>query len=232
MSAEKQNRPLHGWLPTVILQFLSFFALTFVLYEMTVGLGEQDLPASRAWVVVAGMVGLLLLPIIDRLIGIKVTPGSLEATLVTVKAQALDEVKEIGDQTAAETARAQILSAKSPDQVRAALAAAVESNVSNVAERVKEAIRQKRKIYVRYKPDPAAPVEVHHVAPLDIKPGKTPATRANDYLWVYSDDAESILSLRLGRVLSVELSEETFDPAALMAGWRNKQPTWNISRSW
>lgn len=220
------------WLPTVVLKFLVFAAFAFVLYEATVGLGEQDLAANRAWVVVAGLVGLLLLLAVDRLTGLKVSPVGMEATLAEVKAQALGEVSEIEDQEAAKAARTQILQAESSGEVQAAMAVAVELNVSRVVERVKEAIAQKRKLYVRYKPDFAAKAEAYQIAPLDIRPGKTPATQANDYLWVYSYDHESILSLRLGRVLGAELSEETFDPAVLMADWKSKEPTWNVAREW
>jgi predicted DNA-binding transcriptional regulator YafY len=230
--SDQKEQPLHVWLPAVVLKFLVFLAFAFVLFETTVGLGEQDLTSSRAWVVVAGMMGLLLLLAVDRLTTLRVSPGGVEATLSQVKAQALGEINEIEDQKAAEAARAQILQAESPDQVQAAMAIAVELNVNRVMERVKQAIRQKRKVYMRYRPDPQGPVETYQVACLDVKPGKTPATRANDYLWVYSYEHESVISLRLGRVLGVELSEETFDPAELMADWKQKEPEWNVPRDW
>jgi hypothetical protein len=230
--SDQREQPLHVWLPGVVLKFLVFLAFAFVLFEATVGLGEQDLSSSRAWVIVAGMMGLLLLLAVDRLIGLRVTTGGLEATLAQVKAQALGEMNEIEDREAAEAARAQILQAESPAQVEAARAMAVELNVNRVMERVKEAIGRKRKCYVRYKPDPEAPVEAYLVAPFDVQPGKTPATHANDYLWVYSYEHESVISLRLGRVLGVELSEETFAPAELMADWKKKEPEWNVPRDW
>jgi predicted DNA-binding transcriptional regulator YafY len=221
-----------GWLPAVALKFLVFLAFAFVLFEATVGLGEQDLSSNRVWVIIAGMMGLLLLLGIDRLTALRVSPGGLEATLAQAQARALEEVGDLEDQEVAETARAQILQAESPAQVQAAMAVATELNVNRVLERVKEAIAQKRKVYVRYRPDPQGPVETYQVACLDVKPGKTPATRANDYLWAYSYEHESVISLRLGRVLGVELSEETFDPAELMAEWKQKEPEWNVPRDW
>jgi len=218
--------------PTVLLKFLVFLVFAFVLFEATVGLGEQDLSTNRVWVIVAGMMGLLLLLAIDRLTEIRVSPKGMEATLAQAQAQAMEEIGALEDREVAEAARAQILQAENPDQVKGALATAMELNVTRVVERVKEAIRQKRKLYVRYRPDPQAPMDAYQVAPLDIKPGKTPATRANDYLWVHSYDHGSTLSLRLERVLGVELSEETFDPAELMAGWEDKEPEWNVPRDW
>ena len=235
MSNKKSNQteqPPHVWLPTVVLKFLVFLAFAFVLFEATVGLGEQDLSSNRVWVVIAGMMGLLLLVAIDRLTALRVSPTGLEATLAQAQAQALEEVGALEDQEVAETARAQILQAESPDQVQAAMAMAVELNVNRVMERVKQAIHQRRKVYVRYRPDPQGPVEIYQVACLDIKPGKTPATRANDYLWVYSYEHESVISLRLGRVMGVELSEETFEPAELMADWKRREPEWNVPRDW
>jgi predicted DNA-binding transcriptional regulator YafY len=235
MSNERSNpakQPLHVWLTAAMLKFLVFLAFAFVLFAATVGMGERDLSSNRVWIIIAGMAGLLLLLAIDRLTALRVSPGGLEATLAQAQVQALDEVSELEDREVAETARAQILQAESPDQVQAAMAIAVELNVNRVMERVKQAIHQKRKVYVRYRPDPQGPVETYQVAPLDVKPGKTPATRANDYLWVYSYEHESVISLRLGRVMGVELSEETFDPVELMADWKQKEPQWNVPREW
>ena len=230
--SDQKGQPLHVWLPTFVLKFLVFLAFVFVLFEATVGLGERDLSSNRVWVIIAGMMGLLLLLAVDRLTTLRVSPTGVEATLAQVKAQALGEVSDIENREAAEAARAQILQAESPAQVEAARAMAVELNVNRVMERVKQAIAQKRKVYVRYRPDPQGPVETYQVACLDVKPGKTPATRANDYLWVYSYKHESVISLRLGRVLGVELSEETFDPAEVMADWKKREPEWNLPREW
>jgi hypothetical protein len=235
MSNQRSNRakqPLHVWLTTAMLKFLVFLAFAFVLFAATVGLGERDLSSNRVWVIIAGMAGLLLLLAIDRLTGLRVSPTGVEATLAQAQAYALEEVGELEDQDVVDAARAQILQAESPAQVEAARAMAVELNVNRVMERVKQAIHQKRKVYARYRPDPQVPVETYQVAPLDVKPGKTPATRANDYLWVYSYEHESVISLRLGRVLGVELSEETFDPTELMADWKKKEPQWNVPREW
>ncbi len=230
--SDQKEQPLRVWLPTVALKFLVFLTLAFVLFEATVGLGEQDLSGNRVWVVIAGMAGLLLLLAVDRLTALRVSPTGVEATLAQAQAHALEEVSALEDREVAEAARAQILQAESPDQVQAAMAVAVELNVNRVVERVKEAIRGKRKCYVRYRPDLEEPMETYLVAPLDVKPGKTPATKANDYLWAYSYEHESVVSLRLGRVMGVELSEETFDPVELMADWRNKEPEWNVAREW
>jgi hypothetical protein len=230
--SERKEQPLHVWLPTVVLKFLVFLAFAFVLFGAMLGLGEQGLSGNRVWVIIAGMMGLLLLLGVDRLTELRVSPTGVEATLAQAQAQALEEVGELEDQEVADAARAQILQAESPAQVQAAMAMATELNVNRVMERVKQAIRQKCKLYVRYRPDPQGPVEAYLAAPLDVKPGKTPATRANDYLWVYSYEHESVISLRLGRVLGVELSEEMFDPAELMVEWKQKEPGWNVPRDW
>jgi len=231
-SSGPKKQPLHLWLPTVLLKFLVFLAFAFVLYEATVGLGEKDLSGSRTWVIIAGLFGLLLLLAVDRLTELRVSPKGVQATLTQAQAQALQEIGAMEDPEVAEAAQAQILQAESPDQVQQALATALELNVIRVVARAEEAIRHKRKLYVRYRSDPRAPVEALHVAPLDIKPGKTSATRLNDYLWVHSYQLGSTLSLRLERVLSVELSEEIFDPAELMADWQVKEPEWNVPREW
>ena len=235
MSEERlgsQEKPFRDWLPTLVLKFLVFAVFAFVLYEATVGLGEKELGADRAWVVVAGMFGLLLLLAVDRLQELRIGPRGVEAKLTQVQAEALQEIGAMADQEVAQAAQAQILQAQSADQVQKALSTATELNVTRVVERAREAINLKRKLYVRYRPDPKAPLEAYQVAPLDVKPGKTAATRANDYLWVHSYEHGHVLMLRLERVLGVELSEETFDPAEIMADWKGKSPEWNVPREW
>lgn len=232
MSNDRRNQPLRIWLTQAVLTFLVFLALMFVVYQTTVGMGERDLGQRSMWALIVAMALLILLPVVDRIQTISISPAGFEATLGEVKAQALEEIGALGDQEVAEAAREQVRQAESTGEVRAAMALAVELNVNRVVERVEEAIRQKRKCYVRYRSDLDEPIETYHVAPLDIKPGKTPATKANDYLWLHSYEHEDTISLRLGRVLGVELSEETFDPQELMDDWRSKEPAWNVPRDW
>ena len=229
---EKGKPSPHVWVPRVVLTFLVFLTLAFVAYEVTVGLGGQDLSSNRLWALIVTLTLLLLLPVVDRLLELRISPGGVEAKLSEAKAHALETVDALEDREIAQAARAQILQAKDPVQVQAAMEMAMELNVVRVVERLKEAIRQKRKCYVRYRPEPSGAIETYLVAPLDIKPGKTPATRSNDYLWAHSYEHGRVISLRLGRVVGVELSEETFDPAEVMADWRQKQPEWNVPRSW
>jgi predicted DNA-binding transcriptional regulator YafY len=235
MSNESPNgnkKPLREWLPKVLLTFLVFAALFFVVYQVTGGM-SGDLGNNSVWVLIVAMALLVLLPVVDRIQTISISPTGFEAKLSETKAQALEKVGAlVEDPQAAETARAQILQAKSPGQVHAAVEQAVRLNVTQTVEAVKDAIQRKRKCYVRYRPVPEEPVQSYYVAPLDIKPGKSAATKANDYLWAYSYEHESILSLRLDRVVGVELSEETFDPAEATAGWKGKQPEWNVKRDW
>ena len=84
---------------------------------------------------------------------------------------------------------------------------------------------------MRYRSEPDASMETYKVAPFDVKSGNNPATQSSGYLWSHSYDHESTVSLRLGRVLGLSLSDATFSPDELMAGWR-KQPTWNVPRDW
>jgi len=225
-------RSLRTWLPPLILKFLVFLVFAFVLFEATVGLGADDLPGNRVWVIVAGLAGLLLLLAIDRLTELRVSPGGLEAKLREKKAQALEEVGTLDSPEVAEVARRRILEADSPDQVEAATAMAIDLNVQRVVERVKKGIRERRKSYVRYRPRPEAPLRTYYVAPLDISPGETPGRSAKDYLWAHSYEHNRTVSLRLDRVRGVELSDERFDPEGLMAGWEEPETEWNVARDW
>jgi predicted DNA-binding transcriptional regulator YafY len=229
--ANDQKQPLQEWLPPVILKVLVFGAFAFVLYEALEGLGDQDLSVNRLWAVIGGMVGLLLLLAIDRLTGLKVSTEGVEATLTEAKVKALEEISDIENQEAAEAARSEILKAQSTGQVEAAKAVAVELNATRIIERATEAIRNRRKCYVRYRPGPDAAEDIYLVAPLDVKRGATPNTRTKDYLWVHSYETGGTRSLRLDRVLRVDITDETFDPAELKAEWK-KKPEWNVTREW
>jgi predicted DNA-binding transcriptional regulator YafY len=232
MSNDKQRQPLRVWLPKVVLTFLVFLVLTFVVYQTTTGMGGRDLGNHNMWALIVAMALLVLLPVVDRVQSLSVTPSGFEATLTETKAQALEAIDALEDQEAAQAARKRILEAQSAGEVQAAKAMAVDLNVDRVVERLKDAIRQRRKCYVRYRSRPEASIETYHVVPLDIKPGETPATKDKDYLWIHSYEHDRTISLRLDRVLGVELSEGTFDPQALMADWKDPSPEWNVAREW
>jgi predicted DNA-binding transcriptional regulator YafY len=221
---------LSARLPTMLLKLFVFAALAFVLYEATVVHGSPALSASWTWVIIADMGCMLLLLAVDRLTELQVTPRGLEARLTEVQSQALEEVSAMEDPQVAQAARRQILQAKSAEQVKDAVAMAIELNVIQVVDRVQEAIRQKRRVIVRYRPDAEGTIQTYEVAPLDIKPGETGTTRTNDYLWVYSFEHGHILSLRLERVLSAEISEEAFAPDEILADWQERE--WNVPREW
>lgn len=226
----RERQPLHVWLPKTLLTFLVFLALVFVIYRMTGGMAG-DLGDKSLWALLVAMVLLVLLPVVDRIQTITISPTGFEAKLAQIQAEAIKEVGAmVEDPEVAEAAQQQILQAASPEQVQAAVAEAVRLNVTRTVDTLQDAIRRKRKCYVRYRPMPDEPVQSYYVAPLDIKPGKTAATRTNDYLWAYSYEHESLLSLRLDRVVGVELSEEGFDPAEVLAP--GKQPVWNVPREW
>lgn len=227
-SKSEQWKPWIGW----ALKFLVFLAFAFVIYEATIGLGAADISNARMWVTIAAMAGLLLLLAIDRLSELSVGPSGMKATLNEAKAQALQEVGGLESREAGAQARSAILQAKSADQVREAVKSAIELNVTRIVERLEEAIRNKRKAYVRYRPDPQATEEIYLVAPLDIKAGRTPATQINDYLWAYSYKLGHVISPRLGQVLGVDLSAESFDPADIMKDWKPGDKNWNVPREW
>ena len=224
------KKPLHAWLPKVILTFLVFGALFFVVYQVTGGM-SSDLGNNSVWVLIVAMALLVLLPVVDRIQTLSLSPTGFEATMTEAQAKAIKEVGAmVEDPKAAEVAQAQILQATNPEQVKAAVDQAVELNVTRTVDVITEAIQNKHKCYVRYRPVPDEPVQSYHVAPLDIKKGKSAATKANDYLWAYSYEHESVVSLRLDRVIGVETSEETFDPAEVTTP--GKEQEWNVPRKW
>jgi hypothetical protein len=231
-SSPREKSRVETWLPPLVLKFLVFLVFACVVAGAMVGVLQGDLPANRLWLVLGGMVALLLLLAVDRLTSLRVGPEGVEADLAQVQDQALARVQTLEDPRVAEAARAQILQAKTPAEVHGAVGMAMELNVSRVVDRVKAAIRSKHKLYVHYQAEPGAEPGIELVAPLDIKPGKTARTRAQDYLWIHSYEDDNTHSLRLDRVVGADVSDDTFDPAAIMAGWKEKAPVWNVERDW
>jgi|GEM_PF-1993730 len=230
--ADRTEEPRHIWMFSASLKFLVFVVFAFVIFE-ALRQGERTLETTRLWAVIAGMVGLVLLLTIDRLRELRVSPtGGFEATLTEAKASALEEIEGLDHPVAKETAATQILQAKSTEQVEAVRAMAIKLNIGQVMERVKEAIRLKRKIFIRYRPETQEGERTYSASPLDIKPGTSQATKAHDYLWLHLDERDDPISLRMDRVLGVELSEETFDPADIMKSSKDKLPEWNVPRDW
>ena len=232
MSNQDRNgdrNPIEAWLLPLLLKFAVFLVFSCVIAGAMVGVLQRDLTTNRLWLIIGGMVAMLLLLVIDRLVSLKVGPSGMEAKLTQAQAKALDEVAAMEDQEVAKATKERILQAKNPAEVEGAMAEAMSLNVTRVVERVEQAIRDKRRLYVRYLPIPWLSMRAYQEAPLDISPGKTPKTEMHDYLWVYSFEHGRILSLRLERVLGVELSEEAFDPAEVTAQWKE---AWKVEREW
>ena len=221
--------PRRDW-PAVLLKFLVFAAYAFVLATILLGLGGGDLTSQQAWVVVAGLFGLLLLLAVDRLQALSIRPTGVEARLSEAKAQALETVTEIEDPQVRQEALEQIARAQNVQEVQSAAEQAVELNIDRNQRLIREAIQDRRVVRVTYKASPDQAAESLLCAPLDISPGRTEKTHGFDYFWAYSLERERPLSFRLDRVLGVDLTEETFIPAQVTRDF--KRQDWNIPRAW
>ncbi len=102
------------------------------------------------------------------------------------------------------------------------------------AARVKQfhqAIQQKHKVSVRYRSPKG--MRKYTLVPLDVKAGQSDQARKNKYMWGYSENARTPISLRLDRVLAVkQLDEASFDPADLAKVWAGKKVDWTLPREW
>jgi hypothetical protein len=97
--------------------------------------------------------------------------------------------------------------------------------------RAHDAIKKKKNLIVLYRgPDG---VRRYLLAPLDITPGKTEGTKKNQYLWLYSNRHNSVLSMRMDKVLWTKVSDESFDPSEVTKMiLKDKKPTWILPREW
>jgi len=228
---DTKEKAQREWLPPLLLKFLVFLILAFVVVWTALKSGGDDFRSGQVWVIVAGMACLLLLLVIDRLEELRVSPTGLQASLSQSKARALESVGAIEDGEARSAALAGILQARSVKEVRQARDTAIELNAETIEGRVEEAINERRKIYVRYRADEDRPMETYMATPLDLKPSKTRRSKASHYLWVFSYKHNRVLSLLLGKVLGVEISEDHFEPADITKNFK-EPPEWNIPRDW
>lgn len=81
-----------------------------------------------------------------------------------------------------------------------------------------------------------AMLTLHYIAPIDIRPGESEATRGILYLWAYCFDQSRLETHLLGRVRSVTPSDEVFDPDLIMRLWPTDRwpvpPDWVVPRDW
>ena len=112
-----------------------------------------------------------------------------------------------------------------------ALSQADRARIELNTRRVHEAIKEKKKLAVFYSGPHGGRYYVLY--PLDITTGRTKATENHHYLWLYSDKAETVLSMRMDRVLWAKARDESFDPVEIMEKTlKGKTPAWNLSREW
>ena len=105
------------------------------------------------------------------------------------------------------------------------------TRITTNTQRIHEAIKRKKNLIVLYQG--SGGVKRYSLLPLDVTPGKTERTRENQYLWLYSKQHKTVLSMRMDRVLWTKVSNESFDPAEVMGAiWKDKRPTWILRRKW
>jgi hypothetical protein len=102
---------------------------------------------------------------------------------------------------------------------------------AQTARNIHQAIQQKRKVKVGYQNTQG--IRTFILTPLDIKGGRSIATRKNRYFWAYDEAGRRVVSLRLDRVVAALPTNEHFDPVEPAKLWTGKEPPrWNLPREW
>lgn len=110
-------------------------------------------------------------------------------------------------------------------------AAAARTFRAQTARSIHQAIQQKRKVKVGYQSPQG--IRTFILTPLDIKGGRSEATRKNRYFWAYDEAGQRVVSLRLDRVAAAWPTAEHFDPVEPAKLWAGKEPPrWNLPREW
>ncbi|MFN8459278.1 MAG: pentapeptide repeat-containing protein [Anaerolineae bacterium] len=94
-----------------------------------------------------------------------------------------------------------------------------------------KAIKQQCKVTLQYMG--AGTTKRERVIPLDVRPGLSPGTRHNRYLWGYSEESKFRRPYPINEILRVEPTEERFDPkeALRIAGKKNSKE-FALPRDW
>jgi predicted DNA-binding transcriptional regulator YafY len=78
-------------------------------------------------------------------------------------------------------------------------------------------------------------VSLHHVAPIDVRPGDTPATETTWYLWAYCVEESKLERHLVDRIVTATLEDEAFDPRDVLRRWPSGWPLpyeWVVPREW
>ena len=103
--------------------------------------------------------------------------------------------------------------------------------VANNARVFNQAIQEKRRVTIQYQ-GPGKTVTWAELIPLDIKGGLATDSRHQRKYWVFSEKRRLPLPLDLGRVVSVEISANSFDPTELETKWGRKNRGYTLPRPW
>jgi hypothetical protein len=103
--------------------------------------------------------------------------------------------------------------------------------VANNARLFNQAIQEQRRVTIQYQ-GPGKTVTWADLIPLDIKGGLAAGSKYRRKYWVFSEKRRLPLPLDLGRVVSVEISANSFEPTELETKWGRKNRGYTLPRPW
>src|SRR5687767_5706652 len=92
-----------------------------------------------------------------------------------------------------------------------------------------EAIEGRRIVRVAYVRQSDGVLSLHHLAPIDIRPGDTLKTSRTQYLWAWCFEEGKAETLILDRIQRVLQTEEVFSPGEVLGSWATN---WPMPDSW
>lgn len=81
----------------------------------------------------------------------------------------------------------------------------------------------------------AGVVGIHDVAPIDVRPGDTPATAKELYLWAWCFAEDKPETHTLTRIRRATATGDTFDGGQILSQWVEHWPlpaSWVVPRAW
>ncbi len=207
------DRPLN-WMTKALL-FLIYLPFAYAFIHIIVTASDGDFTASQ--VVVLGLLifGMIVLLVSERLVELRFSRDGVIASMAPLKADVLANIPYLTeDPDIAETVSKEVVQAQNVREVKSAVEKARGLNITKNLKIAEQAIQEKKKVFIRYRPVDDSEIKNYLEIPVDLKPGDTVKSAPYDYFVTYSEEDGHPKTFRVDRIISLAISDQSFDRAS------------------
>jgi chaperonin cofactor prefoldin len=213
----------------LFLKFLVLLVYGYIIFTILNWPRDTDFPETLAWLLFG--IAFLLIPFLesDRLEEIVFSKKQITAKLKEYDDVFQEAYSISGSPEIAAKVSKNVLLTQGQVGVQEEIEKQIELNVDKNIALITQAIRDRRKIFLKYRVGDN--LENYQVYPVDVKTGETKKTYTRDYFWCFSEKDGHPKSFHLENIISVGISQETFDPKDI-TGFNFDEWDWGIPRDW